>query len=52
MDEEDERTQHMIDTGRIFGPDGNNPLRADDSTGESVNSIDGRMRWTLLRSNR
>jgi hypothetical protein len=30
MDEEDERTQHLIDTAQIFGPDGNNPPRADD----------------------
>jgi len=30
MDQQDDRTQQMIDEGLIFGPDENNPPRADD----------------------
>ena len=30
MDQQDDRTQQMIDEGLIFGPDKNEPPRADD----------------------
>ena len=46
MDEEDDRAQDMIDMGVIFGPDGNNPPRADDplvkALIQSMDECDGR----------
>jgi hypothetical protein len=36
MDQQDDRTQQMIDEGRIFGPDENNPPRADDPLVEAL----------------
>ena len=46
MDQGDDRTQQMIDEGLIFGPDGNNPPKADDSLVkaliQSMDECDGR----------